>query len=165
MKKNLFVITACFLGIIFAFSSLAGAEKEGVPCSEEPTDDPIAYGDLITCEILPVGGTDIFRFWGNAGHIVVVKVTRRGGGQPCVGLYDPYANPIDSVCGNSAATVNATLDQTGQYTVLVNEWKNDNTLPYTDSYQCVGQCPSPPIPDVSGCIKLKGSPEAGWPVI
>lgn len=55
-----------------------------------------------------------------------------------------------------------TLEQTGPYTVLVNESGNNQTVDYALTVQCTsGDCTVVPIPDVSGCIDLKGSPLTG----
>ena len=74
--KSLLLRCLCSLPLktmaVIALVTLPGiafATVEGVPCSPEPTDMVISYGDLVTgtnCDISPAGDTDIFRFSGTA---------------------------------------------------------------------------------------------------
>ena len=63
----------------------AEAQPEGQPCNSEPTDQLVAYGDQIQpCSIGIVGDSDLFRFQGSLGEVVLIKVVdfSGGAGQP-----------------------------------------------------------------------------------
>src|SRR5687768_8164160 len=59
----------------------AEAQPEGQPCNPEPTDQLVKYGDHIQpCGIGLVGDSDLFRFQGTAGEVVLIKVVDFSGG-------------------------------------------------------------------------------------
>ena len=64
------------------------AAPEGVVCSPEPTDMVVTYGNLVTCDISPIGDTDVFRFQGTVGETVRVQVV--------VELPECYGNILDA---------------------------------------------------------------------
>jgi hypothetical protein len=76
----------------------AWAAAEGIPCTSEPTDMTIGYGDLVLCNIDSIGDSDVFRFPGTKDELVYILVSRRGGGRPCVELFDPDGTRVASSC-------------------------------------------------------------------
>jgi hypothetical protein len=138
---------------------------EGVPCTPEPTDMAISYGDLITCAIDVAGESDVFRFLGSDGENAVLQVTSLGSFSPCMELVAPD-NTRTVECGAAVSQrIDTTLNLTGTYTVLVSALIPSSGA-YTFALQCLtGPCIIAPVPDVSGCIKLKGSPLANHRVI
>jgi hypothetical protein len=88
--------------------------QEGRDCVPEPTDMTIAYGDVVTCFIDPVGDTDLYRFTGVAGEVVSVRSALVGGlGRTLVELFDPDNSQV----GTTAQRVDARLTKTGTYTI------------------------------------------------
>jgi len=70
------------LALCLALPGPAWATVEGVPCTAEPTDMTIAYGNLVTCAIDIAGDTDTFRFAGRIGERIVLQAARQSGGGP-----------------------------------------------------------------------------------
>ncbi|GEM_PF-5794303 len=101
------------LVLCVALPSLGEAAVDGIPCSPEPTNMTISYGDTVTCAIDVIGDTDVFRFSGSAGETVVVQASRLNGGHPCVELFRPDGTRLGSHCpyNSSSARIDAALDQ------------------------------------------------------
>ena len=167
--KRLFAILAWLLGLTLCLTApVPGrAEEEGTPCSREPTDMYIWYGDLIICSIETIGDSDLYRFDGNPEVVIAVQASRQNGpGTPCIELFDPDGLPVSSkVCSIFGAEIQATLDKTGVHTILASEDLNDGTVQYALGLQCIGDCVPVPIPDVCGWAKHKGAPLPDRPVL
>lgn len=155
-------ILACWLVLVLCLtlSPPTRALEEGKPCPPESTNMVIEYGDLVLCSIDVPGDTDVFCFDGSDDETVAVNASRQGGtGMPCIELFAPDGASIGWTCSIHDARIDATLDQTGPHTILMWESQNDEIVDYALALQCVGRpCVIVPIPDVSGCVKLKGSP-------
>jgi hypothetical protein len=110
----------------------------------EPTDMLIAYGELIICQIEPVGDTDLFRFPAAAGEVVTILTSRQAGSNaPCIELFDPVGGRIGpQVCDVFGARINAQLPRAGIHTLRVSEVNNDQPMPYVLSLERM----SPPSP-------------------
>jgi hypothetical protein len=125
------VVCALALG---SAAAVAWAALEGRPCSAEPTDMLIEYGDVVTCEIAPVGDLDLFRFQGQAGEKVVALAARQvGGGSPCLELRGPAPGDppvVGLTCDYSTVRLDAVLPASGLFTLRVNEFQNDAILSY-----------------------------------
>ncbi len=112
-----------------------------------PSAPVIPYGTTRSDGLDPVGDVDLFAFDGTTGDTVVVQASRLNGGHPCVELFRPDGTRLGSHCpyNSSSARIDAALDQTGPYTILVSEWANDQTMGYGLALQCVsGPCVAPP---------------------
>jgi hypothetical protein len=111
------------------------AETEGSPCGAEPTNDLVVYGDVVECDIGIVGDSDQFRFPGNRGEsVVIVASRRRDTGAPCVELFGPDGSRVARGCGGYSGgfpRIDATLEESGTYTVVVSEYRNDAEMDYT----------------------------------
>jgi len=119
------------------------------------TAQPIQHGQLISDEINGVGDIDLFFFGGEAGDTVRVQTSKLGGaGFPSLEVFRPDGTLI--FCN---AFGDCLLNQTGIHTILVSELGNNQTVEYSVTLECLsGVCPPVVVPDVSGCIKLKGAP-------
>jgi len=99
------------------------AARVARPCKPEPTDEVISYGDLIACEISPVGDIDTFRFAGLPNDkIIILSVRTAGAANPCIELYGPDGVLIASACDffNSGTNrIDASLQKAGTHTILV----------------------------------------------
>jgi len=114
----------------------------GVPCTPEPTNMDITFGDIILCQIDSVGDVDVFRFEGQAGDRVFIQASRLAGGNPDVDLRGPDGEQIAfaSTTGTTAR-IEATLNQTGTHTIIIAERFQDGPLDYTLNIQClIGSC-------------------------
>jgi hypothetical protein len=126
-----------------------------------PTATPLRFAQNLSDEISPVGDIDLFFFQGISGDAVVVSTGRvSGGGDACVEVFDPQgANVGVARCGYGGGEVRVTLATTGTYTVRVSEAYADQAVAYSVDLQCVGQCPSIPLPAMSvtltGCTTCK----------
>jgi hypothetical protein len=117
------------------------------------------YGKTLNDSVNPPGDIDVFFFQATEGDTVAISAPRRtGAGNPLVDLFSPDGTRV----GGGLNPFNVTLDQTGLYTVLVREFQSNATVDYSLTVQCTdGECAVVPIPDVEGCIDLKGSPLQG----
>jgi hypothetical protein len=119
-------------------------------CSAEPTDDPVVYGDLVTCDIDPGTDIDRFRFAGAAGETVIIQATSLDAtvADPCLGLFRPDGTAlVASTCPPAAphsTRLVAVLDQSGEYSIQVTEQGADNVLLYSLVLDRVGApvCPA-----------------------
>lgn len=145
---------------------VTSAAESDVPCEAEPTDMTIAYGALIDCAIDPLGDTDVFRFQGASGEVVVVQVVmdifRLGSDfNSSLELLDPDGQSVDLVTGFSTAQVRATLTKSGTHTLLVKERDDDETGPFNLALERIVP-PTPGAPRVligsvaSGVIDEEG---------
>ncbi len=118
------------------------AVEAAIPCDPEPTDTSISYSEIVSCSIDLVGDVDIFRFSGTAGDVVALLGTQVvGPGIACIQLFDPAGGSVAASCGGVSARIDATLGETGLYSILVFERFSTQTLDYTLAYQCiVGAC-------------------------
>jgi hypothetical protein len=115
------IILTCWLGLALCFGFPARGEAvEGVPCTAEPTDMGISYGDLVICSIDIVGDSDVFRFSGSQGDNIVLRVTSQSNLFPCLELRAPD-NTQTFACAfqEFSQRIDKTLTLTGTYTVLV----------------------------------------------
>ena len=78
----------------------------------------ISYGDVVTCQIDPIGDLDAFRFNGSAGDMVVVQAASNSS-YPCIEVFDPAGVQIASQCSFRSARGDVTLASSGQHTLLV----------------------------------------------
>jgi hypothetical protein len=105
-----------FLGV----PGTAHAQIEGVPCSPEPTDMFISYGDVILCDIGTVGDTDTFRFFGSAGEtILIAAAVLSGNVQFCVDVTKPDGSHVSQCGGPAAFQFQVALTQSGTYSIVV----------------------------------------------
>jgi hypothetical protein len=142
-------LASLLVGVFLAMGLLicprvAEAAAEGRPCMPEPTDMLIAYGELIICQIEPVGDTDLFRFPAAAGEVVTILTSRQAGSNaPCVELFDPAGGQIGpQVCNVFGARIDVQLATSGIHTLRVSEVNNDQPMPYLIDLQCLGTCSS-----------------------
>lgn len=105
------------------------AQTEGTQCIDEPTDQPISYGTVITCTINPVGDTDFFRFMAVGNERIVVQASRVGGSSsPCLDLF-PSGVTACAISGSNRLIV--TLNTPGLHSIRIRDRENDNTANYT----------------------------------
>lgn len=114
--------------------SLGKAQIEGIRCAPEPTDMFINYGNLINCQIDPIGDIDFFRFSGAPGELIRVQIaTQDGIGTPTFEVFFPDGAPVPS-CSQFFSTdpgvADCQLTQAGTYTIRVNENGANNTVDY-----------------------------------
>ncbi|MCA9995850.1 MAG: hypothetical protein KDE56_08905, partial [Anaerolineales bacterium] len=119
-SRGFFITILMFLVLIMAVQKNGTALAESTPCTLEPTDMSISYGDAITCAIDTNGDTDLFRFNGSNGEVVIVQsVWNSGTMRPCIELIAPDTSRIEA-CENAFTNrIDTTLTQTGTYTVVV----------------------------------------------
>ncbi len=85
---RLFLATFLILGIGIFLPLTDLSAQEDTPCSPEPTNMPVSYGDLISCQLETTGDSDIFTFAGAAGDVIVAQVAESGGfGEPCLEIF------------------------------------------------------------------------------
>ena len=51
---------------------LLAGRAEAAPCTAEPTDMSVHYGDLISCDVNPATDTDFYRFSGRQAGIRIL---------------------------------------------------------------------------------------------
>jgi hypothetical protein len=122
-----------------AFVLCAGAAKaqpEGQPCNPEPTDQLVKYGDHIQpCGIGLAGDSDLFRFQGTAGEVVLIKVVDFAGGSSNPSCFLELVRPVGTIVASASAfgtcQIRTTLDASGLFTARVSESGNNNLLTYS----------------------------------
>ncbi|MEZ5356701.1 MAG: hypothetical protein R2762_29030 [Bryobacteraceae bacterium] len=88
----------------------------------------MSYGDVVQCELTPVGDTDIFTFPGQAGEVVELHVaTTAGPGFPVINLFRPNGQLVSSVFSG----LRRTLDASGTFRIQIVENGNNQTVGYT----------------------------------
>lgn len=133
----------CLVGIMLAFATPAAAADESKPCMAEPTDQPIAFGDVLsgsTCRIDPVGDADIYRINASLGDVIRITAVDISGSPflgVCIELLDPSNTRVGSVsCIDVSLQFSPpALPATGVYTLIVSEWGNDGATPYNLSLE------------------------------
>jgi hypothetical protein len=127
---------------LLALPQSAFATIEGSDCQEEPTDQIIAYGDLINCAIDQKGDDDVFRFSGVVGDVVRLQAGGLAGdGVQCFQLFAPDGMSVDFArCGNTSRDY--PLSQTGQHTIVMSEAGHNETVEYAMTLERI----APPSP-------------------
>jgi len=123
-RFSVFSFSLLSLALCLIMPTLGEATVEGIPCTPEPTNMPIEYGDLITCSIDPSGDTDKFLFSGTTGERVVLQVAWGSGAlRPCIELYDPDGVLMWEACDNAFCNrIDTQLSKTGIHTIFVEDW-------------------------------------------
>jgi len=133
--KSTIVALALTLAVCMLFPSVASAQK-GMPCTSDPVDMFIMYGNLITCSLDQPGIVDIYRFNGTAGQRIEIVAD---GANPCIELVG-----VTTGCGNGARNwVDKVLTTTQEYTIRVYDYYPNGTGPYTLDLESV----VPPSPN------------------
>lgn len=114
------------LTVMLCLPSLGEAVVEGIPCTPEPTSMTVNYGDLVNCQIDPVGDGDVFRFSGAAGETVQVQTAELSFGSISFKVFGPDST---QVCSGSSSR-NCRLTQTGAHTILVTEFFDSSAVDY-----------------------------------
>jgi hypothetical protein len=141
--RTMMVATLVGLGV------LAGT-AEAAPCTAEPTDMSVNYGELISCDVNPATDTDFYRFSGHAGDRVLAEAAFVSGAgfAPRIQLFAPDGTSLGVI--TSPPRLDVVLPQTGTYTLSVFNHFVTNATPgaYTAVVSCVGgSCaPTPPPP-------------------
>ena len=141
-----FFKTVVFIGwlvvsLTLFLPAISKAEIEGTQCNPEPTDMNIAYGDLITCNIDPVGDSDTFRFFGTEDEVIVIMAA--SGFRYCIDLIAPDNSRQTACKSTSRQSIDTTLDQTGTFTILLRDYYGSGSGEYALTLQCL----NPPCGD------------------
>jgi uncharacterized protein (TIGR03437 family) len=105
-------------------------------CVPKPGTTNISYGELVSCEINPVGDSNFFKFTGQAGDYVRFNLFRyTGGADHCFRLIDPDGvfgnyNCVNGLYRPSTLSVEKSLTKSGEYTIQVIDGSNDETFTY-----------------------------------
>jgi hypothetical protein len=130
--RHIFSILALLLAILAA--APAQSQTEGTACMVEPTDQPIAFGDMILCSLSPVGDSDFYRFFSTGNERVHIRVARTQPTNiyfvPCIDLIAPSSSTVTACASSNFNSVVATLNEPGLYAIRVRENANDNSGDY-----------------------------------
>ncbi|HKZ79573.1 MAG TPA: hypothetical protein VJ124_14955 [Pyrinomonadaceae bacterium] len=102
----------------------------------------LPYGSTIATDINSSGDLDLFTFRGVMSTTIRLQATWQSGSlRPCIELVAPD-NARTTACSNAFSnSIQATLNQSGTYAVLVTDWFSTSTGNYTITLQClVGYC-------------------------
>jgi hypothetical protein len=105
-------------------------------------------GAIITgAQIDPDGDNDLYLFNGVTGDVVSLRTTDQSGGGSIpfvrLELFRPDGTLATTATNNTTAVIDATLDQTGVFTLRVTEGSNTSHMTYNLEYQClIGSCPT-----------------------
>ena len=135
MKKLFCILTW------LSFLSYATAYGEEIRhCVSEPTDMEITFGYPLDCEIDYAGDTDIFRFQGTEGDVILIEATGFDNLTPAISLIDPD-NDRSQISPFGQQT-QVTIGKTGQYKIVIDPFNNSNdTGTYRLQLLCIdGSC-------------------------
>ncbi|MGB8889371.1 MAG: carboxypeptidase-like regulatory domain-containing protein [Candidatus Korobacteraceae bacterium] len=120
--KSAMMMSALMLGVCLLFSAAATAQ-EGMPCTPDPVDMFIMYGNLISCSFDQPGIVDLYRFDGTAGQRIIIEAE---GANPCIELVG-----VTTACGNGGQHwIDTVLTTTQEYTIRVYDYYAGNTGSY-----------------------------------
>jgi len=151
-------VRAVACGLALCATTAVWAAPEGKPCSAEPTDMLIEYGDVISCEISPVGDMDVFRFEGQEGEKVVAVAARLGAEDVCLEMRGPAPGDPPVVPGGCGPHVRleATLPSSGLFTLRVTQRLSGPVVPYTLTLERLAP-PSPAAQNLCPNCTITGS--------
>lgn len=145
MPRIIFAVVV-FMALSGLYPSLSKSAPEPLTvCPDEPptTDITLVVGDVVQCVISPAADSDLFRFQGTAGTVILLTLLDRtggcggAGGYPCpmAQLLEPgNTTPIDTL-GAGTEAIQRELTVTGTYTLLVTEAGNDQVETYRISLE------------------------------
>ena len=136
MRSRILPTITLAFGVALLSVASAQAQPEGQPCAPEPTDQLVAYGDRVNaCDINPIGDSDLFRFQGSAGEVVVVRVSDHETSffEPACGLelFRPTGTLITSASSANICEIRVKLDASGLFTIRVTEFQSSQLMTYT----------------------------------
>ena len=109
------------LTVMLCLPSLGEAVVEGIPCTPEPTSMIVNYGDLVNCQIDPVGDGDVFRFSGAAQETIRVKTAKLAMLVWFCPVFEVFGPDGTEVCSGGSFGRDCRLTQTGVHTILA-QW-------------------------------------------
>lgn len=114
-------LAICSAMVLLLGPRSAYAQMEGVPCSPEPTDMSISYGDVIMCDVGTVSDTDVFRFFGSAAETILMVASPQSGStlQFCADLTKPDGSHLGLCGGPNAFKLDVALVQSGTYAITI----------------------------------------------
>ena len=137
MTRHAFRIALLTYAFVLSVGAAAAAQSpEAQPCNAEPTDQLVTYGDHVQpCSIGLLGDSDLFRFQGTAGDVVLIKVVDFSGGgrhPSCfLDLVRPDGTIAGSVEGSVTCEIHTTLTTSGLFTARVSESGNNSLMTYS----------------------------------
>jgi hypothetical protein len=144
------IATICLV----AFSQRSHAATESIPCSPEPTDMVIKYGDVIACQLETVGDADIYRFSGKVGETVLIQVADGDGSNPFPIAIASIFDPSGALVTSTASRVKLQLGSTGTYTIVVSEDDGSSTTGYNIALDRITPSSSAASAICFGCTKI-----------
>jgi Ca2+-binding RTX toxin-like protein len=118
------------------------------PFSSEP---PLTYDVPHSSMIDGVGDVDLYSFQGTVGDTATFRVTDdsgNAGAVPCVTLFSPAGRPIRNLCDDDIAAASVALDQTGTWSLRVEE---EGAVPARYAYTIVVECAGGPCKNPLRC--------------
>jgi hypothetical protein len=136
MTRHAFRIAFLTCAAVLGVSAAAAAQTEGQPCKPEPTDQLVAYGEHIQpCNIELLGDSDLFRFQGTAGEVILIKVVDFAGSGRNPSCFLDLVRPNGTIVGsvNNVVTceIHTMLTTSGLFTARVSELGNDSLMTYS----------------------------------
>lgn len=137
MTRHAFRIALVTCASVLCVGAAAAAQPpEGQPCKAEPTDQLVAYGDHIQpCSIGLLGDSDLFRFQGTAGEVILIKVVDLAGSgrnPSCfLDLVRPDGTLVGSVEDPGTCEIRTRLTTSGLFTARVSELGNNSLMTYS----------------------------------
>jgi hypothetical protein len=149
MPSIIVLLMSLTLLVLWATPSLAADESK--PCTAEPTNMRIRYGDVIACDLSTGVDSDGFTFSGRDGDKIVLAVTNPGEHLilPCIELFAPSGgDPVASACGGFFAGIGGPfeLEEPGIWRIIVSERELSRAGPYTLSLARVAPVATPASP-------------------
>ena len=129
LKPGRFVAAVLFA--LFLGPAPAAAQDASVPCPAEPTDMTFSYGQMVRCRLDVAGDSDLFRFSGSAGDVIVLLTVRTETTiVPCIEVWrtQAYAYVPGTVNVNEKVCPGARSPESQTLSLLVVEWATDPVL-------------------------------------
>jgi RTX calcium-binding nonapeptide repeat (4 copies) len=163
-RKGGMTVAVCTAVVVFAFGW--SAAQEGKDCAAEGSITPMQSGDFFTgalCQIDTAKDTDLFRFRGSVGDVVIIHVTAPGGTiDPCVTLLSPDGTIVgieecqSGISFGITVRLKATLAQDGRHKVRVRDSGGTDTGPYALAFDRITPA-SPAAPVLTLGTKVPSS--------
>jgi hypothetical protein len=120
----------------------------------------IRFAQNLPGRLDPIGDIDQYWFFGAAGDAITVSLSSTGGGTPSLWVYGPTGQQLfASGTPFNNVTARITLPADGPYSIIAEEHFADAIMTFRLDLQCVGQCPSLPLPAVAvtltGCTTCR----------
>lgn len=134
IKAPFALLAAGILALCLSVPGQGLAAEAAFGCENEPTDQAIDYGDIISCSLGTLTDSDVFRWNAVAGEMVWIVARSLSGVEPCFIVYDNTGSPIGgsqcSAHNQVVQTESFSVTQSGTHTLVLSDYASDEIGDY-----------------------------------